>query len=389
MHRRIIHLDMDAFYASVEIRERPELATKPLVVGGRAEGRGVVAAANYIARSMGVHSAMPTANAMRLCPGLVVLPPRHELYAQVSRQIHAIFNRYTPQVEPLALDEAFLDVTGSERLFGSAEKIADEIKRAIWDELSLVASVGVAANKFLAKLASDIEKPDGFVVINDEDIEAFLAPLPVTRIWGVGKVAARAFERLGIGTIGQFRHYPPRLIREHFGNSGEQFLRLAQGIDERPVVSEQEAKSISNETTFAVDISDPRVMRDWLHALTEQVAWRLRAHQLKGRTVQLKVRLADFTTLTRSHSLGGVTDITAELWRVVQALFDERLPRPLPPVRLLGVGISNFSEPLPRQGDLFAADDAVQQRRIDSVLDEMQSRFGREAIRRGKKPPVE
>jgi DNA polymerase-4 len=387
--RKILHIDMDAFYASVEIRERPELADKPVIVGGRADGRGVVAAANYIARRFGVHSAMPTATALRLCPGLVVLPPRHDLYAAVSRQIHAIFQRYTPQIEPLALDEAFLDVTASERLFGPAEQIGREIKQAICDELSLVASVGVAPNKFLAKLAGDVDKPDGFVVVKEEGIEAFLAPLPVTRIWGVGKVAAQGFERLGIRTIGQLRHYSPRLLREHFGNSAEQFLRLAQGLDERAVVSEQEAKSISNETTFAVDISDRRVMRDWLHALTEQVAWRLRAHELKGRTVQIKVRFSDFTTLTRSYSLEDVTDITAEIWRAVQTLFDERLPHPLPAVRLLGVGISNFSEPLLRQGDLFHNVDEGRQRRIDEVLDEMKSRFGKGAIRRGKLPPTE
>ncbi|MEN8169994.1 MAG: DNA polymerase IV [Pseudomonadota bacterium] len=389
MIRKIIHLDMDAFYASVEIRERPELANRPVVVGGRPDGRGVVAAANYIARGSGVYSAMPTATAMRQCPGLVVLPPRHDLYAEVSRQIHAIFQRYTPQIEPLALDEAFLDVTSSERLFGSAEKIAREIKQSILDELSLVASVGIASNKFLAKLASDIEKPDGFVVVAEDNIEAFLSALPVTRIWGVGKVAAKAFERLGIRTIGQLRHYSPRLIHDHFGNSGEQFLRLAQGIDDRSVVSEQEAKSISNETTFSVDIADRRVMRDWLHALTEQVAWRLRAHQLKGRTVHLKVRLSDFTTLSRSHSFNDVTDVTAEIWQAVKTLFEERLPKPLPPVRLLGVGISNFSEPLPQQGDLFNIDSTARQQRIDSVLDEMQSRFGKGSIRRGKPPPIE
>jgi DNA polymerase-4 len=384
--RKIIHVDMDAFYASVEIRARPQLANRPVIVGGRTEERGVVAAANYIARRFGVHSAMPTATALRLCPELVVVPPRHALYAEVSRQIHEIFQRYTPQIEPLALDEAFLDVTGSEKLFGPAEGIGRAIKEAIRDELSLVASVGVAPNKFLAKLASDIEKPDGFVVVREGEEQAFLAPLPVTRIWGVGKVVAQGFERLGIRTIGQLCHYSPRLIHEHFGRSGEQFLQLAQGIDDRPVVSESEAKSISNETTFAVDISEPRVMRDWLHALTEQVAWRLRAHALKGRTVQLKVRFSDFTTLTRSHSLEEVTDITAEIWRAVQTLFEQRLPRPLPPVRLLGVGVSNFSEPLAQQGDLFAQQESEKQRRIDSVLDEMQSRFGREKIRRGKRP---
>ncbi|MDH5785506.1 MAG: DNA polymerase IV [Chromatiales bacterium] len=386
MSRKIIHVDMDAFYASVEIRESPELANRAVVVGGSAEGRGVVAAANYIARRYGIHSAMPTSAAKRLCSDLVVLPPRHSFYAEVSRQIHAIFNRYTPQIEPLALDEAFLDVTASEKLFGSAEKIGREIKQAIKDELSLIASVGVAPNKFLAKLAGDINKPDGFVVVDENHIERFLAPLPVTRIWGVGKVASKGFEKLGIRTIGQLQQYPQRLIIDHFGNSAEQFCRLARGIDDRPVVSESEAKSISNETTFAVDITDQKIMRDWLHSLTEQVAWRLRAHELKGRTVQIKVRFSDFTTLTRAHSLDEVTDITAEIWQAVQQLFEQRLPRPLPPVRLLGVGVSNFAEPIASQGDLFAAEESEKQRRIDEVLDAMQSRFGRDKVQRGKRP---
>jgi len=384
--RQIIHLDMDAFYASVEIRERPQLADKPVIVGGRPEGRGVVAAANYIARRFGVHSAMPTSTALRLCPQAVVLPPRHSLYAQVSERIHAIFQRYTPQIEPLALDEAFLDVTGSVKLFGPAPKIARAIKQAIWEELHLVASVGVGPNKFIAKLASDIDKPNGFVVVTEEEVKDFLAPLPVSRIWGVGKVAAATFEKLGIRTIAQLRQYSPQLLRQHFGNSGEHFLQLAYGIDDRPVVSEHEAKSISNETTFAIDVSDVAILRDWLHALTEQVAYRLRAHELKGRTVQIKVRFADFTTLTRAQSLPAVTDITAEIWKVVQLLFTQRLPKPLPPVRLVGVGVSNFGNEQQVQQDLFASDETRRQKKIDAVLDEMHARFGKETIRRGKGP---
>jgi len=386
MSRQIIHVDMDAFYASVETRERPELADKPVIVGGRPEQRGVVAAANYIVRRYGVHSAMPTATALRLCPAAVVLPPRHSFYAQVSQQIHAIFERYTPQIEPLALDEAFLDVTASVRLFGSAPEIGRAIKQAILDELGLVASVGVAPNKYLAKLASDIDKPDGFVVVKEGEVDAFLAPLPVSRIWGVGKVAAKTFDKLGIKTIGQLRAYSPQLLRQHFGSSGEHFLLLARGIDERPVVSEHEAKSVSNETTFAVDISDEEVLLEWLHALTEQVAQRLRGQELKGRTVQIKVRLADFTTLTRAHSLEEPTDITAEIWRVVKELFARRLPRPLQPVRLLGVGVSNFDEEGGGQADLFADGERKRQKNLDKLLDQMQSRFGRKAIRRGKKP---
>lgn len=377
---------MDAFYASVEIRERPELADKPVIVGGRPQERGVVSAANYIARRYGVHSAMPTSTALRLCPQAVVLPPRHSLYAGISEQIHDVFQRYTPQIEPLALDEAFLDVTGSVKLFGPAPEIARAIKQAIWDELHLVASVGVGPNKFIAKLASDVNKPDGFVVVAEDEVKDFLAPLPVTRIWGVGKVAAATFEKLGIRTIAQLRQYSPQLLRQHFGSSGEHYLQLAYGIDDRPVVSDHEAKSISNETTFAIDVTDLSVLRDWLHALTEQVAYRLRAHELKGRTVQIKVRFSDFTTLTRAQSLPNVTDVTAEIWQTVQTLFAQRLPRPLPPVRLLGVGVSNFGGDEAVQQDLFATPRKEKQQQIDAVLDEMHKRFGRSAVRRGKTP---
>ncbi len=386
MPRQIIHVDMDAFYASVEIRERPELADKPVIVGGRPEGRGVVAAANYIARRYGVHSAMPTSTALRLCPKAVVLPPRHGFYAEISQQIHAIFQRYTPQIEPLALDEAFLDVSASGKLFGPAPEIARAIKRAILDELRLVASVGVGPNKYIAKLASDIDKPDGFVVVREEEVREFLAPLQINRIWGVGKVAASTFEKLGIRTIGQLRSYSAGVLRQHFGSSGEHFLQLANGIDERPVVSEHEAKSVSNETTFAVDITDPEVLQEWLHALTEQVAHRLRVQGLKGRTVQLKVRFADFTTLTRAQSLPAVTDITAEIWQVVQHLFSQRLPMPLQPVRLVGVGVSNFGEEEGIQEDLFASQEKLRQRKLDSLLDEMHSRFGKSVVSRGKLP---
>lgn len=384
MQRQIIHVDMDAFYASVEIRERPQLADRPVVVGGRPEGRGVVAAANYIARRYGVHSAMPTSAALRLCPELVILPPRHSFYADVSQQLHAVFQRYTPQIEPLALDEAFLDVTASVGLFGPAVNMAREIRQAIRKELQLVASVGVGPNKYIAKLASDVEKPNGFVVVEEAQVLEFLAPLPVRRIWGVGKVAAQTFDKLGIRTIGQLRHYPPQLLRQHLGRSAEQFLRLASGLDERPVVAEHEAKSVSNENTFAVDISDRELMRQWLHALTEQVTQRLRAQGLKGRTVQLKLRSADFTTFTRSHTLGGATDITAEIWRAVQELFEQRLPRPLPAVRLLGVGVSNFAAEEQRQADLFDSGDRERQQKLDALVDRMQSRFGKGAIRRGK-----
>jgi DNA polymerase-4 len=232
----ILHVDMDAFYASVEERDNPRLVGKPVIVGGKPEGRGVVAAANYEIRKFGVHSAMPTSQALRLCPAAIVLPPRMDYYAEISRQIREIFDRYTPLVEPLSLDEAFLDVTGSAGLFGPAVEIGRRIKQHIKQELNLVASVGVAPNKFLAKIASDLNKPDGFLVVEQDRVQEFLDPLPVGRLWGVGRVSNTVLEGFGIRTIGQLRAQSANVLRQKFGKTGDHLWQLAHGIDSRPVV---------------------------------------------------------------------------------------------------------------------------------------------------------
>jgi DNA polymerase-4 len=376
----ILHVDMDAFYASVEERDHPELQGQPVIVGGTAEKRGVVAAANYVVRSFGVHSAMPTSTALKLCPHAVLMPVRMSHYAEVSRSLHEIFFRYTPLVEPLALDEAFLDVSGSERLFGSPEDMAREIKQAIHDELGLVASVGVATNKFLAKLASDLEKPDGLVVIARENIQQVLDPLPVGRIWGVGKATGKTFERLGIRTIGELRERSRGDVENRFGKMGVQIWSLAHGIDTRAVIPDREAKSISNETTFAADIDDMEILESWLMELTEQVARRLRRSGMRARTVQIKVRYDDFETFTRSNSFSESTTSTQEIWRCAVTMLQERLPaRPLC-IRLLGLGVSNLQEQGSIQGELF--DDPGQESRLDEVTDEIQDRFGRDAVNR-------
>lgn len=383
VHRTILHVDMDAFFAAVEIHARPELAQQPVIVGGSAERRGVVAAASYAARRYGIHSAMPTATALRLCPQAVLLPPRHDLYAEISQQIHAILTRYTPQVEPLSLDEAFLDVTGSERLFGSGKDIGWRIKQEIRAELGLVASVGVATNKFIAKIASDIDKPDGFLVVPPGQEPAFLNPLPVGRLWGVGKVGGRVFERLGITTIGQLRGYSRRLLQQHLGNFADQLWQLAHGVDERPVMNEREVRSVSQETTFPRDIDDREVLRVWLQDLAGQVAWRLRRQGLQGRTVQIKVRQADFSTLTRAQTLTQPTDIGDEIRCTALMLFDQRLPQTLLPLRLIGVAVSGFDAVSAGQADLFSAAGRERQRRIDAVMDQVAERYGQGRLLRG------
>jgi DNA polymerase-4 len=382
---------MDAFYASVEELDRPELAGRPVIVAGSPESRGVVSAANYVARTHGVHSAMPSSTAHRLCPQGVFLPVRMDRYVEISRQIRRIFHHYTPLVEPLSLDEAFLDVSGSIGLFGPVVEIGRRIKREIRDELNLVASVGVAPNKFLAKIASDLDKPDGFVTVDANDIQGFLDPLPVSRIWGIGRVSNRVLDRLGVRTIAQLRAASPAVLRDNFGNMGEQLCQLAHGIDHRPVVPDHGAKSISHETTFAADIGDMEILQTCLLQLAEQVAHRLRAQGYLARTVHIKVRFADFQTITRSQTLGEPTDLTDVLWQTASEMLLDRLPKNRRPVRLLGMGVSGFDDSGESQGQLFDCDQRQRQGQLDTVTDEILDRFGKGSISRagtmGKKAP--
>lgn len=378
----ILHIDMDAFYASVEERDRPELVGHPVIVGGSSEGRGVVSAANYVVRKFGVHSAMPTATALRLCPHAIVIPPRMYHYAQVSAQIREIFERFTPVIEPLSLDEAFLDVSGSEALFGAAPEIARKIKSAIRQELCLIASVGVASTKFVAKIASDIQKPDALVVVWPDQVQSFLDPLPVGRLWGVGQVTEKIFQRIGIQTIAQVRELPVNVLQREFGNQGEHLWLLAQGIDERKVIPDREAKSISHETTFRVDIQDAELLRAWGLELTEQVAFRLRRSRLKGRTVHLKLRFSNFRTITRGLTLPLGTDSSQEIWKTVKSLLEGTLPQCKLPIRLLGVGVSGFDIPKEKQLTLFPDEIQERESRLDQVRDLINNRFGKAALNR-------
>ena len=396
----IIHVDMDAFYASVEEREQPSLKGKPLIVGGRPEARGVVAAANYASRIFGVRSAMPTARAVKLCPHLLILPPRGALYSQVSDQIHGIFARYTPVIEPLSLDEAFLDATGSEKLYGSVIEIGRRIKADILKELDLIASVGVAPNKFLAKLASDQDKPDGFTVIHPEEVQSFLDPLPVSRIWGVGKMAQARLQRAGIATIGALRLTSESFLQQEFGKIGERLWALSHGRDDRRVIAEPEAKSISREATFEIDITDLYTLESFTSSLTESVCFRLRNADLRAKTVQLKVRYQDFSTVTRNKTLSYSTDSTIKIWDAVRGLLTSLLEGRRFSVRLVGVGLTNFVEEqcglpqpaTPKQLDLFSSafdnfkQDRVDQKQLqlDKVSDQIKHKYGKSTIRRGK-----
>lgn len=380
----ILHIDMDAFYAAIEQRDQPELRGKPVVVGG-SSGRGVVSAASYEARRFGIHSAMPGRRAAELCPDAIFLRGRISHYADVGRQVREIFHRYTPIVQPLSLDEAFLDVSGSRRLFGTAAEIGRAIKDAIHNELQLTASVGVAPLKFVAKIASDLNKPDGFVEVSSAGVIAFLDPLPVSRLWGVGRVGLERLKRLGLHRIGDIRTYDAGLLRQHFGSWGDHLWKLANGIDPRRVVPDHQAKQISHERTFAEDISDESMLKSVVSYLSEQVARRLRRHARQARTVSIKYRREDFQTFARSRTLPRPTDQTQEVYRNAAELLSEIRRSQPRPVRLVGVSAGSLTDSeAPRQLSLFdlqAGDSAQQQ--IDDVVDTLNSRIGDSAVYRG------
>jgi DNA polymerase-4 len=378
----ILHVDMDAFYASVEQRDHPELRGKPVIVGG-IQGRGVVCAASYEARKFGVHSAMPTSTARRLCPQGIFLQVRMKHYAEIGRQIRDIFFSFTPLVEPLSLDEAFLDVRGCEGLFGPAPDIARQIKNRIRSELGLVASVGVAPNKFLAKLASDFGKPDGFVVLPSAKVTEFLTPLPVSRIWGVGAKGEKRLHDLGIRTIGQIAALPEKTLSEQFGEVGRHIWQLANGQDGRTVVPDREAKSISTETTFSHDISDRSNLRVCLLDLVDHLASRLRREGIWGRTIDIKIRSSDFRTRTRSTTLAEATNLTNTIWKAAAELFDRSLSNELMPVRLLGVGATKLTREPISQGSLFEDGSNERESALDQTIDTIRAKFGTGKIQRG------
>jgi len=381
---RIIHIDMDAFYASVEQRDHPAYRGRPVIVGADPQGgsgRGVVSAASYEARVFGIHSAMPISRAYRLCPDGVFLPVRMSHYQTVSAQIFAIFGRYTDLVEPLSLDEAFLDVTGSLRLFGPAEHIGRQIQTEVRAETALGASVGIAANKFVAKVASDLRKPNGFVVVALGQESGFLQPLPIERLWGVGPKTAGYLRRMGLMTIGEVASQPQQTLVAALGRLGAQLWELANGIDPRPVIPDEPAQSIGAETTFPEDTADPLRIRQTLLALSERVARRLRADALQAGALTLKLRDETFRTQTRSVSLSESTDQPQDLYRTALLLL-ERSSSVGRKMRLLGVTASNLSD-LRGPGQQLALElnpTNAKQRRLTEAVDQIQARFGKRAI---------
>lgn len=377
--RSIIHLDLDAFFVAVERLDNPALIGVPVIVGGRPEVRGVVASASYEARRFGVHSAMPTARALRLCPDAVVVSGHRGRYSEMSDRVMALLGEYTPLIEPISIDEAFLDVTGTEAHYGPPGKLAAAIQVRVEEELKLSASLGVGTNKLIAKVASDFRKPHGITVVEPGTEAAFLAPMPIRKLWGVGQVMERRLAELGITTIGDLARLPCDELVRCFGlASGEGLYRASHGIDESPVTPEHEAKSLSREETFARDVRDEAVLRRELLRLSDEVAWRLRRHHLRARTVTLKLRYADFSTLTRQTTLSDPTDsgpvIDAHAAVLLEQAWDRR------PVRLIGVGGSNLVQG-GRQLSLFEEADG-RQGQLEAALDHIRERYGESAIRR-------
>jgi len=377
--RSILHIDMDAFFASVEQRDHPELRGKPVLVGGDGP-RGVVAAASYEARKFGCHSAMPSSIAKRLCPNAIFVKGSHGVYSKVSKQVFEILERFSPAIQPISVDEAFLDVTGSTHLFGSPTDIAIEIRRLVKAELDLTCSVGIAPNKFLAKLASDINKPDGYTVITHDNIEQVLDPLPVGVLIGVGPSAKNKLDRLGVRTVAQLKALPIETISAQLGEFGEKLYRLSRGIDDRPVRIDRGAKSISHEHTFETDLDNIEELHALIARQSQDVAARLRKHNRYAKTISIKVRFGDFETIARSITLSNQTDETASIHAAAKSLFDT-WAKSFRPVRLIGVGLSQLTD-APADAGLFDAQSNEKNRAVDRAADTIAQRFGKGALTR-------
>jgi DNA polymerase IV len=383
--RSILHVDMDAFYASVEQLDYPEYQSKPVIVGADPKGgtgRGVVAACSYEARKFGVRSALPISRAWKLCPDGVYVRPRMKRYVEVSRQVMEVFRNFTDLVEPLSIDEAFLDITGSTALLGSPEQIARAIKRQIREKIGLTASVGLAPNKFVAKIASDIRKPDGFVVVEENQIAAFLHDLPISRLWGVGPKTEARLHELGFRTIRDVAKADRESLVRRLGSLGEHLYQLSHGNDDRPVVSNWEPKSISSETTFEEDTADRELLLATILELSDHVAERLRKDGYRARKVTLKLRYSSFTTHTKQHSLDKLIQTGEDIAAIARGIFGQF---PLKQkIRLIGVAAGDLHRDGkdPQQLPLFA-EAGPRKEKLSHTVDEIKQKFGEAALRRG------
>lgn len=376
----VLHVDMDAFYASVTLLDHPELVGTPVIIGGGGT-RGVVLSATYEARTFGVHAAMPMARARRLCPQATVLEPEHRRYAAVSRSVMALFADVTPFVEPLSLDEAFLDVAGAVRRLGTPAQIAAGIRARVEDEQGVTCSVGVATSKFMAKLASGLAKPDGMLVVPADDVLTVLHPLPVGALWGVGERTEETLHRFGLRTIGDIAHTPVDTLRRALGDAvGTQLFELSWGRDGRQVVPEQSERSIGAEETFAHDVDDPVVVHRELLRLSERTAARLRSAGLVGRTVSIKVRFADFTTITRARTLRESTDVAREVYGTARSLFDA-LGLQRARLRLVGVRVEGLAPVERQERQLLLDEPEIGWRDAERAVDRASARFGAGSVR--------
>lgn len=381
----IAHLDCDAFYASVEKRDDPSLRDKAVIVGGGQ--RGVVSAACYIARIHGVHSAMPMFKALKLCPDATVIRPDMDKYVRVGRQIRELMREVSPLVEPLSVDEAFLDLTGTARLHRASPataliRLASRVER----DIGVTVSIGLSYNKFLAKLASDLDKPRGFAIIGEAEALDFLDGQPVTRIWGVGKALHRKLTSDGLHTIGQLRSVDEARLVARYGAMGLRLARFSRGEDPRSVTPHSLPKNVSNETTFSEDISDPEELLRRLWPLCEKLSGRLKARELAGRTVTLKLKTAKFQTLTRSQALPDPTQLAETLFRTAETLVRRAIDGAPPgsTFRLIGVGLSNFTDPREADPADLADPDAAHRKRVEQVMDEVRGKLGKDAITKGR-----
>lgn len=382
MARQIMHIDLDAFFVSVEQVLNPELKGKPVVVGGRPDRRGVVAAASYQARAFGLHAGMPLSTASRLCPQATFIEGSFPKYRDASQKFMAILADFSPFLEPIGLDEAYLDATGFESIYGSIGQMAVAIKQRIKDELELCASVGLAGCKVVAKVASELSKPDGLLEVAAGEESSFLAPLPIAKLPGIGKKTERILSRLGINLIGELSITPLSVLKNHFGASGELLHRLANGIDDRKVAPPGAARSISRETTFGKDTKDGSLLKGTLRYLSERVGADLRRRSKQTRCITLKLRYADFTTITRSHTLRQTSDTDQTIFDTGLGLLDKALAQETQSVRLIGVGVSSLVEPEKQLDMLNPSAQRLEQ--LNRAIDRIRQKYGFSAIQTGQ-----